>query len=422
LCRAVLLDWVKVNIVGETFDRGYPMDSPLIGGHAGFSPMLPLHFLFYLTLRRAEDPRALLERLCQSMSCDFEVLCRAVAVLPLRFLAASFIISDADVWRVPPLVAPTLECFLANGQDLPSFRALFGHVQLMFGICRDKDAFIRLVTGVFGLSQRLSIAVRSEIELVCLTFISSLLCDYAIFENDKLAWTMGAIAAQLLVGEMSVDTLSAMLAPNDFLASKIKDRLASIVRIEQSRVSLADGSSWHIAQCWGCRQLHKVLREHAAANPDILFPFPTWTDVSAVDLASALRSRYLFALLSDILFKQLTHPSLAVHYALNLFILLANHAPPAAPPARTRVVTGESADALARAIPADFHAFIRTPVYHNLGVPLTLVQLVERLGGLGAKALVHSNIGWSRRSVERPDVAALKAAIVSDYAAKWRAF
>jgi hypothetical protein len=417
----ILLNWVNVNIVNKGFDQGYPMDSSLISEHAGFSPMLGLHLLFFWTLKRADDPRAVLEQLCLAEGFDFDLMCRAVVVLPVRLIAAGFIVTDAEASRLPSRLVQLLGDLVKVGSDLRVFRILFGFVQLVFGICKDKDAFLRLITAVFGLSERLSLAMRLQAELACVTFISSLLCDRSIFENDKLAWVVGAIITRLRDGELSANHLKDLLAPRHLTESKVMDRLASVIRIDQSGISLIDGSSWHIAQCWNCEYLHKTLLRQAAANRNILFPFPQWTDIPVIDLASALHSRYFFALLYDILFRQLTCPSVIVHYALNFFILLANHAPPAAQTAPVQVVAADSVDALALAIPDNFRIFARTPVYYNRGVPLTLVQAIEDLGDLGTKALVHANIGWSRGSAERPDIGALKRAIVAEYTAKWRA-
>jgi hypothetical protein len=120
-------------------------------------------------------------------------------------------------------------------------------------------------------------------------------------------------------------------------------------------------------------------------------------------------------LIYDVLYRQLTKPSLSIQYAINLFILCANQPSASSQSAAFPVVVADSLETLAVALPDSFSVFLRTPVCYKLGVPSTIVQLIEKFGALGAKGLVHSNIGWSRGTVAKPNVAELKRAVLHEF-------
>jgi hypothetical protein len=163
--------------------------------------------------------------------------------------------------------------------------------------------------------------------------------------------------------------------------------------------------------------LESTLERLSEANHGVLFPFPDWEEaiLGPLDLGAGLRNPYLYAILYDVIYHELTRPSLAIQYALNIFILCANQNSGTSEAAEIRVVVGNSIETLAASISDNFHDFIRTPVYYALGVPLTIVQLIERHGDIGARALIHSNIGWSRSPGSRPDIASMKRSIIADF-------
>jgi hypothetical protein len=279
-----------------------------------------------------------------------------------------------------------------------------------------------MIADMLDLSEPLRFSKRTLFERSYITLISTLLCDRSVFQNRKYEWLVCATMTFLRVEDRSSDELCQLLSPFTISESSIGDELKSLIRIDADRISLCDTSRWHIMQCWMPLDLFESLEVLAQASPDVLLPFSPWTRLDAVDMNSCLRSRYLFAFLYDILFRQLMCPSLAIHYALNLFILIANETLQSPYAKNAAIVTADSIETLAGNISANFHEFIRTSVYYNLEVPCTLIQVIVNFAGVGAKALMHSNIGWSRALVAKPGVAALKQSIFTQFDAQKQQF
>jgi hypothetical protein len=299
------------------------------------------------------------------------------------------------------------------------FMEIVGHVQLLFALCDDKDAFLQMVCQIFGLFEALTFAQRPVIELACVNFIATLICDRAAFEHRKHAPLVNWILLRLQNRDCSVDGLGRLVQPMSFAEGPLWEQLKPALTVKDGRVSLGDASRWHIVQSWNFHDAMKCLETPS----DALLPFPEWEEVDGVAMRECLRSRFLFALLYDILNRQLTRPSLALQYALNLFLLCAGQfsGPPASAPS---VVVADSLEALALVLPADFQEFARTPVYYKLGVPCTVLQLIGKFGAVGARVLAAANFGCARtaRPRPRPDAAAVKAAVVAAFAERAKRF
>jgi hypothetical protein len=259
-------------------------------------------------------------------------------------------------------------------------------------------------------------------ELACVNFISALLCDRAAFENAKRLWPLNSAIVMLMAGDVSVDDLGEFLRPFTLSDKAIGGLLTSMIRIEDGYASLIDRSRWHIAQFWKYSEMMDFLKRIAESHSDTLFPFPAWTETELLHSSTCLKSRYLFAFIYDLLYHQLTRQSHSYHYALNLFILCANCSSGEPHGDDYSVIVADSVESLALHISDNFQEFLRTPVYYKLGVPSTLVQLIEKFGTVGAKVLIHANIGWSRPVFTRPNVAKLKQTVLGQFEMKKQIF
>jgi hypothetical protein len=255
-----------------------------------------------------------------------------------------------------------------------------------------------------------------------LTLISQLLCDRLGTGEKKFDWLLRVTATLLKVSDLSLEQVGNFLAPESMGDPELAELLKSMLRIDNDRVSLCDDSCWVITQCWRFAQMVDALKQIAAQHADALLPFPEWVELDGLHMDGCLRSRYLFALIFDMAYHHLTRPSLVVHYALNLFIICANQIPGEAPTERPLIIAADSMDVLALTIPENFHEFIHTPIYYNLEIPCTFIQLIEKLGPIGATVLIHSNIGWIRSPVPKPDLLALKQSIKEDFDKKRKRF
>jgi hypothetical protein len=105
----VLVGWVKEKFVEQSFDRaGVPMEEAIVGGRAGVSVMIALHLLFYCTIRQSQNPRAVLARAFAHHQLDFELGCRALAVLPLRRLIAAIMVNKGHSFGLSDSVVGAL--------------------------------------------------------------------------------------------------------------------------------------------------------------------------------------------------------------------------------------------------------------------------------------------------------------------------
>jgi hypothetical protein len=409
---AALLDWSTEHALSPD---GSPLDASVLTGRVPFSPMLALHVLFNLTLRQAPDAAAALRAACGARGIDFEVACRAVCVFPLRWIAAAMLVSDGRPAGLPKSIISANATIMLGCGATAAFMRVFVHIQFMFSLCADKDSFLRMVTRIFGVSDPLEFATRAAVDVACINFVSALLCDRAAWQGAKREWIMNATMIILRAGDRTVDFLGWFLSPFQMTESALGDQLKHVTRVADGRVSLSDSSKYHIAQCCNFQNVIEAIGAIAEADRENLLPFPAWADADGLGMGACLRNRFLFAFVYDILYRELTQPSLALHYALNIFILLANQTPPFVSSAPFSVVVADSVDALAAGISDNFHEFLRTPVYYRLGIPATVVQIIEKFGTLGAKVLVHSNIGWSRKSVAKPNIAELKRTILGQF-------
>jgi hypothetical protein len=111
-----------------------PMETALLTGRVSFSPMLPLHALFYWSLKHSPHPQKQLSDICEQKGLNFELICRALAVLPLRWIIASLISGNTQDLMLPKSVADSLHMVWNSKTMVWNFQAFIGHVQLMFAI------------------------------------------------------------------------------------------------------------------------------------------------------------------------------------------------------------------------------------------------------------------------------------------------
>jgi hypothetical protein len=335
-------------------------------------------------LKQVENPKEVLLGVCHERNLDFEMVCRTVALLPLRWIVGCLTVDRP--------VIPLFQSFSSSPGHLKYFCLLFGHIQMMFGLCSNKDGFLQMIATVFGLFEPMRTVQRSVIDIIFINFISTLLCDRAFFTNGELDWLINSIITYLKDADCTIRDIEYFISPDIMTENPIAGQLRRIACIKQDCVSLLDDSNWHIAQCWRFESQFENLLSISERNSDVLLPFPIWKEAAHIDMNQCFRSRYFFAILFDFLHHQLTQPSLAVHYALNLFILSINQTCALTFETQQTVIVADSIETLAANISDNFREFIQTPISYKLGVPSTIVQIIEKLGPLGSNCLVQSKI------------------------------
>jgi hypothetical protein len=412
----VFLDWIAREILAGKYDIKPidPLKTSVISNAAHFSPMMILHIVCYQMLRRTDNPRAVLKDIAASRGMEFDTICRAAALLPIRWLTAALLHSHQLQSDGPLATTQSLTNVITSPYSVKAYCPIFGLAQFYLSLCEDKSGFLSMVAHVFGLFDVLPSQTTASIEILFATFVSALLCDRAAVEGKPVIWVANAVMAWLKTTDLPMDSLGPFVRPFSTSDGPLGSILKPVVKGHENRMTLLDETKWHIAQTWLFPHLIKSFQKILEANKHILLPFPEWVHCNELDLEAALSSRFLFAWLYDLLFHMFTRPSLAIHYALNLFVICANNSVGQHFRENIPVVAAESLSELANTIGDNFQEFIRTPVYYHHGVPNTLLQLIEKFGDVGIQVLVHANVGWFRRHT-RPDIRAFKAAILQQF-------
>jgi hypothetical protein len=413
----LFLDWLEQKILTGRYDStpGDPLNASVISNVAHFSPMMNIHVLCYEMLKRSNDPKAVLMDIAKSRGMKFDTICQAAALLPIRWLTATLLNSSHLLSDIPQATSESLWISISSPAYIKPCVSIFTLVQFYLSLCEDKDAFFSMLAHIFGLFDVLPSQTTVSLETLFANFVSALLCDRVVVEGKKgVVWLANAVMAWLKAGDIPTDSLAQFVHPFSTGDGPLGHILKPVVKVQENRITLSDDTKWHIAQTWMSPRLIDSFRTILSEDKHILLPFPEWVDCKELNMSAALNSRFLWAWLYDLLFHMLTRPSLAMHYALNLFIICANKSVGHHFPESIPVVAAESLSELADAIGDNFQEFIRTPVYYHHGVPNTLVQLIEKFGDVGIRVLVHANIGWSRHH-NRPDMRAFKATILEQF-------
>jgi hypothetical protein len=98
-----------------------------------------------------------------------------------------------------------------------------------------------------------------------------------------------------------------------------------------------------------------------AAGERALLAFPELTEceIADVNLGSVLQCKYLSALIYHFTHKMFTDRTFALHYVLNLFVVLANLTNGNSYPPEIPVAAATSFAGLTKIVPANFQVFIR---------------------------------------------------------------
>jgi hypothetical protein len=217
----------------------------------------------------------------------------------------------------------------------------------------------------------------------------------------------------------SIDRIGRAIRPYSLTDSRIAELLAGKIKQENGKASLIDGSEWHGLLPWLPREQKGINGLVKYLRIDRLMPFPEFRELNMgdVSLREAFSSKFLFAVIYDILYHHMTHPSTAVHFGLNLFILCVKTEEGATWRDSPPLIAANSIAQLADAIEGSFQEFIRTPVYYKLGCPNTLIKILLRIGDIAVDVLHFLGIkaAVQGKEEEEVDVKELKKKVVEDF-------
>lgn len=432
----VYVNWLKEFVVSGRFDNAktkVPIYHRVVfGEHAKTTIDCGLAVFASESLRASPSPREDLMRVCEDHHFDYDEFCLYAALLPLRYLAACYLANSTKLYdsaEASPFrsaARSTLESFY-NLRGI--FMELFSLVQCYFGLCRNKDMFLEMVLHTFGYYEKgLQADIAERIETDCLLFVAALITDRRCATGDAVAMALHQIMC-LVKGDpnVSVDTIERSTRPfgpgTDETANVMKD----VLEREEDRLVFTDESKWHIVMPFGSRkEWYHTMNLLMEKQPDYVQNFPEFEPFGKYpdcDLESALHSKTLFAMLYDVLYNSLTRSTPAVQLAAGLLTICAKRCTGRAPDHHMGMIVADSITTLSAEISDNFQEFIRTPVLYKFGFPNSVVQILSKLGSFGKSVLSQAEITTVEGSMKiKPDVAAIKQKIMSEYEASVAAF
>ena len=430
----VYVNWLKEFVISGKFDNAKSKNPiyhrVVFGEHARTTIDCGLAVFASESLRASPSPREDLMRVCEDHHLDYDEFCLYASLLPLRFLAASYLACSTKLYDSPEAGSfrSAAHSSIESFYDLKGiFMELFSLVQCYFGLCRNKDMFLEMVLHTFGYYEKgLCADVAERIETDCLLFVAALITDRRCAERDAVDMSLHQIMC-LVKGNpnVSVDIIERSTRPfgpgTDETANVMKD----VLEREEDRLVFVDESKWHIVLPFGSRKdWYHTMNSLMEKQPDYVQNFPEFEPFQKYpdcDLESALHSKTLFAMLYDVLYNSLTRSTPAVQLAAGLLTVCAKTCTGSAPDHHMKMVVADSVTTLSAEISDNFQEFIRTPVLYKFGFPNSVVQILSKLGSFGKSVLRQADINTASTKI-KPDVAAIKQKIMSEYEADVAAF
>ena len=384
----IYVGWCKEYLFGGKFDlfNKQPLYKVSV-----FAPRTPCTVvctvccMAYRTLSLAPDPRATLMAICESEKLDFDEFCMYAALLPLRWFASAYLCSSAA--EQDDLVGGFLTFFSEMASHC--MKVFFGLVQFYFALSTDKDRFIDMILHVFGYMETSRSLEESErIGVECIFFLVCLI-------SDRVCWN----------GSDEEMEKHCMIIDQKF-RSHVKMRGTEAAN-DEGVAPLPDNSSWHIVVPYIYRRIWlDLVRAVVRESPDTLLPYPDFEPLGQFEFESVLRSKYLFAVIYDILHASLTTSTIRMYLAGQLLLLCLEVGQPPALDSFPSVSAGTVAE-LAAVIPSSINDFVRTPVKYKRQFPNTLIEILRKLGPFGREVIRKGNL-------ERPQSACLDPRAVKE--------
>ena len=438
-CREVYLiyaRWIKENVMSGKFDALRHDTVPVcwrcvFGPFGRFTPDLAVAVLATRVLRQAENPRDALMSICCEEHLDFDEFCIHAAVLPVRYIAACWLSSTTNLYEG---CSESLRLMSNNFQtSFYSCKGIFMQyidtVQLYFAICHDKQKFLDMILHTFGFYEtNLPRETMQAIEVETLFFIAGLITDRICWRGSRPELVVQILISALKEndGTMNIGDACQEVRPYGPTDENVVDKLEGVISQENGKMTLIDDSRWHMVALFGSRkQWHRIMNTLITNQSGMLQNFPEYEslDQPGCDLIPVLQSPTLFALIYDVLYASLTRTSPARQLAACLLVLCAIHCPGQAPDHSLDVIVADTFESLTSQLSTNFNEFIRTPIVYKRGYPNTILQILTKLGQFGTNVLARAKISTGvTKSLIKPDVAAMKEKILSEFKADSEAF
>ena len=437
-CKEVYLvyaRWIKENVMSGKFDSvktPVPVCQRCVFGLFGrFTPDCTVALLATRVLRQAPNPREAVMNICCEEGLDFDEFCIHAAVLPVRYIAACWLSSTTQLYNECP------ESLRDMSKDFQTsffsckgiFMQFIETVQLYFAICQDKQKFLDMILHTFGFYEpNVPRETMQAIEVEVLFFVAGLITDRICWRGKRPEIVVQKMISSLKEndGTMSISSVCRELRPYGPTDENVVDMLEGVITQENGKMTLVDDSQWHMVALFGGRkQWYRIMNALITNQSGTLQNFPEYESLETpgCDLVPVLQSPTLFALIYDVLYNSLTRTTPARQLAAGLLVLCAIHCPDSAPEHSRDVIVADTFDSLVNQAPTNFNDFIRTPIVYKRGYPNTILQILTKLGPFGANVLSRARISTGvTKALIKPDVAAIKEKILSEFKADSEAF